>query len=177
MDPASQWKMSFGEAINCIQFGDEGRNKFLFSEVWRKGKKPLDNFCSIFFMWNFLWNILFVLFIWIHKIIICLHFRLPFYVSAGYENNHSCLCWRVLHLAWNVFESDETFWKDTFIRHDLAHAHTRTKHPPPLHVSHHCIILNELSKRLRLSRLSAAEVWENESACEVVSAMMKGSVW
>lgn len=64
MDPASQWKMSFGEAINCIQFKDEGRNKFRFSEVWRKEgwwkKKPLDNFCSIFFMWTFLWNVLFM---------------------------------------------------------------------------------------------------------------------
>lgn len=122
--------MCFGEAINCIQFRDEGRNKFLFSEVWRKGKKPLDNFCSIFFMWEILWNILFVLFIWIHKIIICLHFRLPFYVSAGYENNYSCLCWHVLHLAWNVFESEETVWKETFIRHDLAHTH-KTPTPTP----------------------------------------------
>jgi hypothetical protein len=28
--------MSFVEAINCIQFRDEGRNKFLFSEDGRK---------------------------------------------------------------------------------------------------------------------------------------------
>lgn len=52
--------------------------------------------------------------------------------------------------------------------------HTHTAPPPP--ISHHCIILNELSKRLRLSQLSAAEVWENEKVCEVVSEMMKGSV-
>lgn len=133
MDPASQWKMSFAEAINCIQFRDEGRNKFLFSEVWRKGKKPLDNFCSIFFWWNFLWNILLVLFIWIHKIMIWLHFRLPFYVSAGYENNHSCLRWRVLHRVWNA---EKTFWErytyQGWFRHTQhtctpLHTHVRTE--------------------------------------------------
>lgn len=63
MDPACLWKMSFGEAINCIQFKDEGRNKFLFSEVWRNGRvgQPPDNFSSIIFMWKFLWNVHFVL--------------------------------------------------------------------------------------------------------------------
>ena len=147
---------------------------FSFLKSEERGKKPLDNFCSIFFHVKISLKYPFCV-VWIHEIIICRHFRLPFYVSAGYENNHSCLCWRVLHLAWKAFESEETFWKDTFIRHDLACAHTHT-HTHTLPISHHCIILNELSKRLRLSQLSAAEVWENERVCEVVSEMMKGSV-
>lgn len=80
MDPASQWKMSFGEAINCIQFRDEGRNKFLFSEVWRKGEKSP----QIISVPSFLCEHLFLKYpfcvVWIHQIMICLHFRLPFFM-------------------------------------------------------------------------------------------------
>jgi len=151
---------------------------FSFLKSEERGKKPRDNFWSIFLIWNILWNILFC----------CLNSSnyyvstlIAFLCSAGYENNHSSLCWRVLHLAWNEFESEEMFSKDPFIRHDLTCTHTHTHrhadtHNPPLPISHHCIILNELSERLRLSQLSATKVWENVRVCEVVSEMMKGNV-
>lgn len=56
-----RWKTSFVEAINCIQFRDEGRNKFLFSKDWRKEKwrkakkkKSLHIIWSHFFFFLFL---------------------------------------------------------------------------------------------------------------------------
>lgn len=101
---------------------------FLKSEE-RGGESPKIISVPSFFMWKFLWNILFVLFVWIHKIIICLHFRLPFYVSAGYENNHSCLRWCGLCLAWNA---EGTFLKRYIYQkwfgartHALTRTHTR----------------------------------------------------
>lgn len=48
----------------------------------------------------------------------------------------------------------DTIWR--------AHTQDFQPTPPPFPISHHCIILNELSKRLRLSQLSAAEVWEKK---------------
>lgn len=65
-----RWKTSFVEAINCIQFRDEGRNKFLFSKDWGKrsggrlGKKSLQIiwlhfFFFVFFLAIFFWKFIF----------------------------------------------------------------------------------------------------------------------
>lgn len=103
-----RWKTSFVEAINCIQFRDEGRNKFLFSKDWRKEKwrkakkkkKPPHNMVAFFFLsflaiffWKFIFSYVFSFLFRIHEIITLSCSRLLFCVCIGSEINHFCLGW------------------------------------------------------------------------------------
>ncbi len=126
-----RWKTSFGEAINCIQFRDEGRNKFLFSKDWEKekrrkaGRKPPDNLVTFFFLaiffWKFIFYVMFSFLFKIHEIIMLSCLRLLFCVFIGSEINHFCLGWHFCISTQMRFESAAAFGENKLIRADLAY--------------------------------------------------------
>ncbi len=115
-----RWKTSFREAINCIQFRDEGRNKFLFSKDWEKekrrkaGRKPPDNLVTFFFSCSILLEMYFLCYVFfylfgIHEIIMLTCLRLLFCVFIGSEINRFCLGWHFCISTQMRFESAAAF--------------------------------------------------------------------